>query len=174
MEHIVSRGERIRYKCIRSGTCCSSGPNVALTAFDICRIARFLNTEWRSLVGRYIYAVIADQIPIPVLRGINDRCVFLQASNNLPTCSIYPARPRRCRLFPFIPISPSIKDKMRVSRICPGIGVGEETEPPWSELEKFSEEVTIHYRLLYDYIFNKGYEPINALEAVIDQVCLQQ
>lgn len=171
VERVVSRGEKIKYKCIRSGVCCSSGPNVALTAFDICRIARFLNTEWRNLVGKYIYAVIADHIPIPMLRGINNRCIFLTVRNNIPACSIYPARPRRCRLFPFIPISPSIRDRMYVSRICPGVGSGEEGEPPWDELEKYSEEVSTHYRLLYEYIFHKGYEPLNALEAVIDYVC---
>lgn len=171
MERVVSKGERVRYRCIRSGTCCRSGPNVALTAFDICRIARFLNTEWRSLRGRFIYVVIADQIPIPVLRGISDRCVFLKTENSVPSCSIYPARPMRCRLFPFIPVSPSIRDKMYVSRICPGVGVGEESEPPWGDLEKFSDESTTHYKLLYEYIFNKGYEPLQALEAVIDEVC---
>ncbi|MCY0868147.1 MAG: YkgJ family cysteine cluster protein [Desulfurococcus sp.] len=173
MERVISKGDKIKYKCLRSGVCCRSGPNVALTAFDVCRIARFLGVEWRRLIGSYIYAVIADHIPIPVLRGVNGRCVFLEVINGVPSCRIYPARPRRCRLFPFIPLSPSITDRVRVSSICPGIGEGEESEPPWSELERYSEEVKAHYKLLYDYIFTRGYEPLDALEAVIDFVCSQ-
>jgi len=64
----LSFGDKVRFKCLRCGRCCSSGPNVGLTAFDICRIARFLDLDWRELKGKYVIAVIADMIAIPTLR----------------------------------------------------------------------------------------------------------
>jgi len=171
MPREVVRGVKFNFKCQRSGVCCSSGPNVTLTSYDICRIARYMNVEWRELIGRYINAMVADHMPIPFLRGVKDRCVFLVKVNGLPSCSIYPARPMRCRLFPFIPYGPKVLDKVYVSSICPGVGRGEEMEPSWDDLEKYSEEVSNHYRRLYELIFIRGYEPIKALEEVTDTVC---
>lgn len=171
MKSIVKRGDLMRFRCLRCANCCSSGPNVALTAFDICRISKRLNAPWRSLIGAYIYAVIADAIPVPLLRGIDDRCVFLRKEGGIYACAIYDARPMRCRLFPFIPIAPGVNDRMEVSRICPGVNAGEPSNPPWDVLERYLEEWREHYNRLYHKIFVMGMEPIQALEAVIDEVC---
>lgn len=169
---ITTRNEHIvRYRCIRCGRCCTSGPNVALTAFDICRIAGFLKTNWRTLIGRYIYAVIADHVPIPLLRGIGDKCVFLKYEGKTPVCSIYPARPMRCRLFPFIPISPTSRDKLEVSSLCPGIGRGDE-EPPFNVLDDYVKEVTYHYEELFKLIFHEKLDPLEALEKLIEMLCV--
>ncbi|MEM1628205.1 MAG: YkgJ family cysteine cluster protein [Desulfurococcaceae archaeon] len=169
---IVTRDDRsTRYKCIRCGKCCTSGPNVALTVFDICRIARFLRIDWRALTGRYIYAVIADHIPIPLLRGIGDKCVFLRYNNGkTPVCDIYPARPMRCRLFPFIPVSPTSRDRLEISSICPGIGKGDE-EPPFNDLDIYIYEVSYHYRELFRLIFHENQDPMEALSQLLDSVC---
>lgn len=171
---VVKKGEKVRYGCLRSGTCCSSGPNVSLTVCDICRIARYLGVGWRDLAGRYIYVVVADYFPIPVLRGVAGKCVFLARERGLPACSIYPARPMRCRLFPFVPVSPSVADKLEVSPICPGVGKGEEADPPWDVLEDYLEEVKFHYSSLFKLIFNEGREPVQALEELLDSVCSGQ
>ncbi|MEM1705956.1 MAG: YkgJ family cysteine cluster protein [Thermosphaera sp.] len=171
MSREVKQGEKVLFQCQRSGVCCNSGPNVILTSYDICRIAKYLNVEWRQLVGKYINALVADHIPIPFLRGDRNKCAFLVKTNRLPSCSIYPARPMRCRLFPFIPYGPNILDKVYLSSICPGVGKGEPVNPPWYDLRKYSEEVSKHYNMLFNLIFEKGYEPIGALEEVVDTVC---
>jgi Fe-S-cluster containining protein len=169
---IVRRGEKIGFRCQRSGRCCSTGPNVALTAYDVCRIARYLGVEWRELRGRFILAVIADMLAIPVLRGLGDNvCVFLKYRGGIPTCSIYPARPLRCRLYPFQPISPSIRDRVQVDAKCPGVGKGKEIDPPWNLLEEYYWEVENHYRRLFDLVFKEGYDPLSGLEKLIDEVC---
>ncbi len=169
---LVRKGERIRVKCQRSGRCCSTGPNVALTAHDVCRIAKYMGVDWRELRGKYIIAIIADMIAIPALRGMGDgRCAFLKIQNGLPTCTIYPARPLRCRLYPFLPVSPSKKDQVYVDTYCPGYGMGDEIEPPWRLLERYYDEIKNQYRRLYQLVFEEGYEPLEALEKYIDEVC---
>ena len=169
---ILRRGDRIRYGCVRSGRCCSTGPNVALTAYDVCRIARYLGVPWRELRGKYILAIIADMIAIPVLRGLGDgQCAFLETRDGVPTCSIYPVRPMRCRLYPFQPASPSKKDIIYIDTYCPGVGHGNLVEPPWSVLEEYYKEVTNHYKRMYQLVFKEGYEALEALEKLIDEVC---
>ena len=170
-ELITKRGDKVKFTCLRCGKCCSSGPNVSLTASDICRIAKYLSVNWRDLAGKYIYAIIADYIPIVVLRGANDKCVFLKYVNNTPTCIIYPARPMRCRLYPFLPIAPGENSKLEVSARCPGIGRGDIGEPPWGTLKEYLKEVKNHYTKLYELIFVKGIEPLKALEELLDTTC---
>jgi len=172
--HLIVRGEKIRFMCVRCGTCCSTGPNVALTIYDICRIARFLGVDWRDLRGKYIVAYIADMIPVPALRGLGDKCAFLTFDDGLPYCSIYPARPMRCKLYPFLPISPSKPDALYVANGCLGVGEGEPVDPPWDTLNQYYAEVKEHYALLYKLIFEEGYEPLQALEAALDKVCKEE
>ena len=171
--HIVlRRGEKIRFRCQRSGRCCSTGPNVALTAYDVCRIAKYMGVDWRELRGRYIIAIIADMLAIPVLRGMGDGvCAFLEYRNGIPTCRIYPARPLRCRLYPFQPISPGDPNRVSVDTYCPGVGKGEEVEPPWRLLEYYYREARRHYEAMYKLVFDEGLDPLTALEELIDRVC---
>ncbi len=169
---MLRRGDRVRWCCRRSGRCCSTGPNVALTVYDVCRIARYLGVEWRELRGKYILAIVADMVAIPVLRGVGDGvCAFLEYRDGLPTCTIYPVRPLRCRLYPFHPASPSKKDIVYFDTYCPGYGYGEEVEPPWSLLEEYYREVSMQYKRMYELVFSEGYEPLEALERLIDETC---
>lgn len=171
---ITNKSEKVKFTCLRCGGCCSSGPNVTLTVSDVCRIARYLGVDWRKLTGEYMYVIIADYIPVVVLRGINSKCVFLKYVDNTPTCTIYPARPMRCQLYPFLPIALSENSRLEVSTKCPGVGRGELVEPPWSVLEKYFNEVKQHYKILYEYIFTSGLEPLKALENLLDKFCSQK
>ncbi|MEM1639836.1 MAG: YkgJ family cysteine cluster protein [Desulfurococcaceae archaeon] len=171
MSETISKGEKTRFTCLRCAKCCSSGPNVALTAYDICRISEYMGSSWRDLAGKYFYVIIADHIPVAVLRGISNRCVFVNKQGNVASCTVYPARPMRCRLFPFIPISPGEASKMEISRICPGIGMGESLDPPWNDLEKYLKEVKDHYSKLFKLIFVENYDPLKALEVLLDETC---
>ncbi len=133
-----------------------------------------MGINWRELRGRYVIAIIADMYAIPVLRGMGDGvCAFLEHRNGLPTCRIYPARPLRCRLYPFQPVSPGNPDIIRVDTYCPGVGKGPLIEPPWKLLEQYYWEVRKHYERLHELIFYKGLEPLEALEKLIDEVCVE-
>ncbi|MEM4481345.1 MAG: YkgJ family cysteine cluster protein [Desulfurococcaceae archaeon] len=171
MNTLIEPGSSVQYSCIRCGRCCSSGPNVALTVFDICRLAKYTNSAWRELAGKYFYVVVADYIPVAVLRGIRDRCAFLRTEGAKAVCTIYPARPLRCRLYPFIPISPGESSKLEVSAKCPGVGQGGFIAPPWEDLKSYLEEVKKHYEELFQLIFRSSYEPVKALEIALDRAC---
>jgi len=162
-------GEKAHFECLRCGRCCRSGPNVGLTAFDIHRIARFLNVDWRELKGKYVAAVLADMVAVPTLRGtVDGECVFLENVDGKPSCRIYPARPMRCRLYPFMPFSPSNIETIYLDTCCPGLNTEKETEPPWECLKEYYAEVKLHYERLYQHVFQDGYEPLEALEKTIE------
>lgn len=164
----IARGEKVKVTCLRCGRCCH-GPNVSLTVFDVCRMARFMRLNWRDLRGRYVKAIIADMIAIPVLQSINNVCVFLEIDEK-PTCTIYPARPMKCRLYPFLIHSPSQVDIICLDECCKGVGEGDPIDPPWSLLEQYCSEIKLHYAKLYQLVFEEGYEPLQALEKLIDEV----
>ncbi|MBS7647697.1 MAG: YkgJ family cysteine cluster protein [Candidatus Bathyarchaeia archaeon] len=167
-------GEKTHFKCLRCGRCCSNGPNVGLTAFDIHRIACFLNVDWWKLKGKYVVAVIADMLAVPTLRGKADgTCIFLEYKDELPFCSIYPIRPMRCRLYPFMPYSPSNSETIYLDTCCPGLKAGTEIEPPWKCLREYYVEVKLHYTKLYSFIFQEGCEPLEALEKTIED-CIKK
>lgn len=161
-------GEKVRVTCLRCGRCCH-GPNVSLTAFDVCRMAKFVGLHWRDLRGKYVKAIVADMIAVPALQSMNNVCVFLRIDEK-PTCTIYPARPMKCKLYPFLPCSPSHSNVICLDECCKGVGVGELIDPPWSLLKQYCSELKIHYTRLYQLVFKEGYEPVKALERLIDEV----
>lgn len=164
-------GDTANFECLRCGRCCSSGPNVGLTAFDILRIAGHLGVEWKKLRGRHIIAVIADTIAIPILMDKGGgRCVFLEMLNGIPHCSIYPVRPMKCKIYPFILYSSGNKHTIYLDECCPGIKVEKTIEPPWNILENYIFELKMHYSTLYKLVFDYGFEPLEALERTIDEI----
>lgn len=77
--------------CHKCGTCCFHR-QIELNQFELIQIAKYLQLS-ASQVQRLF--LIADQNNL--IRNKNDgACIFLNSSG----CSIYPARPLVCRLFP--------------------------------------------------------------------------
>ncbi|MEB3758378.1 MAG: YkgJ family cysteine cluster protein [Desulfurococcales archaeon] len=157
-------GGSIKFKCIRCDVCCGTGPNVSLTIFDIIRMAYYTNIDWRQFIEIYVDVIIADMLPFMKLSGIGKgRCPFLRFDEDDKTyCSIYPARPMKCRLYPFIVMSPS-SEYLYVDRKCPGIGEGGMVRVNPVFLKIYQRELREHYRRLYRLVMDEGYEPLQAL-----------
>jgi hypothetical protein len=92
---------------------------VHLTEEDIGQAAEFLGVSKKKFEKRFIYRTKNTRR----LRTPRDsECIFLGEGG----CSIYPARPTQCRLFPFWPeLVENKKEWHKAAAGCPGIGKGE-------------------------------------------------
>lgn len=103
----VSNGERVPFRCRLCGGCCRhTADSIMLEPLDIYRLSRYLQERGEitggpeDVLDRYAHPyVIADGYPAFVLNteGAERSCIFLHDGR----CSVYEARPRVCRLYPF-------------------------------------------------------------------------
>lgn len=90
-----------------------------LTEDDIARAARFLNMPAAQFEKRFIYRTRnLRRLRMPR----SGKCRFLREDG----CSIHPAKPTQCRVFPFWPeIAETGRAWRQTAAWCPGIGQGE-------------------------------------------------
>jgi Fe-S-cluster containining protein len=85
---------------------------------DIARAALFLGMTAAAFEGKYVFRT-RNRARLRVPRDAN--CHFLTAEG----CSIHPAKPVQCRIFPFWPeLVESRREWKKTARYCPGIGKG--------------------------------------------------
>lgn len=98
--------------------CCDVAGYVYLTAEDMRRAAAHLGLTAACFQRRFVYRT-AHLLRLRKPRG--RQCHFLLPGG----CSIHPAKPTQCRLFPFWPeLVSSVRAWRRAARSCPGIGTG--------------------------------------------------
>jgi Fe-S-cluster containining protein len=107
----------LRFTCRRSGNCCSRpGGFVRVTDVDVARAAAQLGISERAFRSRYV-AVRGDRL----VDAPGARCPFLE-DGVITRCRIYPARPERCRTWPFwAELRKSPGTLREAVRLCPGI-----------------------------------------------------
>ena len=108
----------LRFQCLPGCTrCCTRKGFVYLAEEDVLRAAAYLRLEPAEFERRYVYRTRH----LRRLRIPRRRCPFLLDDG----CSIHPAKPTQCRLFPFWPeLVEKRAEWRRVARYCPGIGAG--------------------------------------------------
>jgi len=112
--------EGLRFECQPGCTeCCRQKGFVYLTEADIARAAAFLNLEAAEFERRYVFRT-RNRTRLRVPRDAT--CSFLHEGG----CSIHPAKPTQCGIFPFWPeLVESRREWLKVARAyCPGIGKG--------------------------------------------------
>lgn len=105
------------FGCKRSGNCCSiPGGFVRVTDDEARSIAALLGIDVAAFYSRYV------QPDGRTLRdGFGTRCTFLSDGREA-SCTIYEARPAKCREWPFWPeLKTDAKLLELVLRTCPGI-----------------------------------------------------
>jgi Fe-S-cluster containining protein len=110
----------MRFECQPGCTvCCERKGFVYLTEDDLTRAAAFLGMSAADFEKKYIYRTRnLRRLRTPRV----GRCTFLRNGG----CSIHPAKPTQCRLFPFWPeFVDRPKAWQRAGSWCPGIGKGE-------------------------------------------------
>jgi Fe-S-cluster containining protein len=107
------------FRCQRSGNCCARPDGaVRVGPADVARIAAHLGMTEAAFRSRYVAASghrLAD--------GLGHRCPFLEDGRHT-RCTIYPARPERCRSWPFWDEHRDPRALAAAARGCPGIALG--------------------------------------------------
>jgi uncharacterized protein len=110
----------VRFSCQPGCTkCCRVSGYVYLTEEDLVRAASFVGMTVEAFEARY---VIRFRKVLRLRRSALSECHFLTDEG----CSIHPAKPTQCRLYPFWPELVESREAWKAeSRACPGIGKGE-------------------------------------------------
>ncbi len=160
-----------RFKCVRCDYCCGTGPNIALTAYDVIRMSRRLGMYWKSFLETFTNVIIADMLPFISLKGDEKgECLFMERDEEgLTSCRIYDARPMKCRFYPLHVASPSATH-VYLDTKCPGVDLGGEERVPTRLYEQYVWELKNHYSRLHRLVFEEGYEPLQALYKLLDDL----
>jgi Fe-S-cluster containining protein len=112
--------EGLRFACQTGCTeCCRQKGFVYLTPDDLIRMAEFTGMAPQAFETKYVYRT-RRQMRLRVPRD-GGTCPFLLDAG----CSIHPAKPTQCRIFPFWPeLLESRREWKKTARYCPGIGKG--------------------------------------------------
>ncbi len=110
----------MRFECQPGCTkCCEVRGFVYLTEEDLSRAASYLKMSPEAFEAKY---VIRYPTLLRLRKPLDAQCHFLTGTG----CSIHPAKPTQCRLYPFWPeLVESRKAWTEESKNCPGIGKGE-------------------------------------------------
>lgn len=164
----LNPGGDYSYVCIRCGHCCSTGPNISLTGYDVIRLASYRGVHWADFIRLYTNVIVADVFPFVALTGVGKGiCPFLRRDSGVAVCSVYDARPMRCRLYPLTLLSPS-PSGLRLDAKCRGVGKGDRLRVPTKLIKHYSWELSSYYSALFDLILKEGRDPLEALHTVLN------
>jgi Fe-S-cluster containining protein len=113
----VERAGGVQFRCTGCGRCCE-GPDgyVWLELTDIERLADHLGLDRFAFTRRHVRRVHRD---LALVDQPNGDCVFYRRGEG---CTVYEARPRQCRTYPFWPeVVKSQKSWRAEAKSCPGI-----------------------------------------------------
>ena len=115
----VTQGS-LRFACQTGCTrCCRVKGFVYLSEADLLRAAEYLGLTPAEFEAKY---VIRYRTLLRLRRTEKSECHFLGESG----CSIHPAKPTQCRLYPFWPELVEDRQAWEQERaVCPGIGKGD-------------------------------------------------
>ena len=88
------------HDCIGCSDCCRGmGSSILLDPMDIWRLTSNLQTDFNSLLDKYVELGMVDGLIMPNLKlaGDGESCSFLTAEGR---CGVHTFRPGICRLFP--------------------------------------------------------------------------
>jgi len=110
----------LAFSCTRCGACCTGAPGFVWVSLDeIQQLADFRGETVDEFSARFVRRVDGRYSLIEKPGG---DCIFWDKAAG---CTVYAARPRQCRAWPFWPENVARpRDWQHVCEICPGSGTG--------------------------------------------------
>ncbi len=111
----------LKFKCTGCGDCCTGAPGyVWVNNAEIAALAELVGVSVAELERRFVKSV-------GVRKSLKERrdgaCVFFD--DNTRKCTVYTARPRQCRTWPFWDSTTRTPaDWEHTCDVCPGSGTG--------------------------------------------------
>lgn len=86
------------FECAMCGRCCANQDLVQLTAYELYRLAAYMNMEPTAFFNKYCVITATNLNPAPHLyiKTSNGACPFLKDNK----CSVHEARPYACKAYP--------------------------------------------------------------------------
>ncbi len=111
----------LRFECTGCGDCCTGAPGyVWVNREEVTAIAAKVGLPVDQFEKKYVRAV---GIRKSLVEYANGDCVFFDP--NTRKCTVYEARPRQCRTWPFWESNVSTKEAWKQTcEVCPGSGRG--------------------------------------------------
>jgi uncharacterized protein len=113
----------LRFKCTGCGDCCTGAPGfVWVNKEEITALAVEVGLDEAEFESRYV-RTIGVRKSLNENDGANYDCVFLDGKTR--KCTVYNARPRQCRTWPFWDSNVRTPDTWAATcEVCPGSGTG--------------------------------------------------
>jgi len=111
----------LRFTCTQCGDCCTGAPGfVWVTSAEIEALAALVGMDVEAFEDQYVRKVGARKSLKEFPSG---DCVFFNTEKR--NCSVYEARPRQCRTWPFWDSNlKTAEDWKHTCGVCPGSGKG--------------------------------------------------
>lgn len=111
----------LRFHCTRCGNCCTGQPGyVWVDDAELGEIASFLEEPPSEVRGLYTRSVMGRR---SLREKANNDCVFYDRQRG---CTIYAARPRQCRSWPFWTSNVRTPQAWQATcEVCPGAAQGD-------------------------------------------------
>jgi uncharacterized protein len=111
----------LRFQCTQCGDCCTGAPGyVWVTEDEIVALAKAIGLAANDFEARYVRKVGARK---SLIEYDNGDCVFFDGEAR--KCTVYEARPRQCRTWPFWDSNIRTPQAWKKTcEVCPGSGTG--------------------------------------------------
>jgi Fe-S-cluster containining protein len=111
----------LRFKCTQCGNCCTGAPGVVwVNQEEIEALAKTIDVDVETFVKKYVRRIGNRQ---SLVEFANGDCVFFD--NQARSCTVYDARPRQCRTWPFWQSNVKSPEAWEETKeACPGCGHG--------------------------------------------------
>lgn len=111
----------LRFQCTQCGDCCTGAPGyVWVNAEEIQQLAELIGVDVPTFEAKYVRRVGNRR---SLVEFDNGDCVFFDGQTR--KCTVYGARPRQCRSWPFWESNVRTPEAwQQTCEVCPGSGKG--------------------------------------------------